>query len=289
MVFEAKYNLFGAAVEDVLAYLPGAGFGDVAAVSREVQAGSTTTTVVVDSSVGFQAGDRVHVLISGHSEVRVIDAVLSGTSFSVTQAFSSAPGVGSIVDNGPECVWRELVRAESFVISKLPERYRRMIGRVEGEIVVDSAEEGQNSAEMGLAAASNVKLYKNFAGMLNELSPADEMGDSLWSVDGQSITFDPALVEADRVLASYDVTMGTVCILQTLVVDLATFRIGRGLVGQFDRATPEWLMSFRDRGEKTLEEIFSTGRGVAELDSPKLYEDWERPNRGIRCGVVEKG
>jgi len=287
-MFEAKYNLFGASADDVLGYLPGVAFADVATVRRELQEGSTAGTIVVDSTVGLQAGDHVHAPIGDHDETRVIDEIVSGTSFSVTAEFSQAPDAGETVDNGPERTRRELVRAESFVVSKLPERYRKLISRVEGEVIVASAQEGQESAELGLATASNVKLYKNFTGMLDELGPLYELDDSEWSREGQSITFDPALVEGDRVLASYDVTVGAVRILQTLLVDLATFRIGRGLVGQFDRVTPEWLLSFRDRGEKILEEIFSAGRGVDELDTLKLYEDWERPGAGIRCGVVEK-
>ena len=269
MMFEAKYNLFGASVDDVLGYLPGAGFRDVATVRRQIQQDSTDTTIIVDSTVGLQSGDYVHAPISEHDEVREIDEIVSATSFSVTQAFSEAPDAGDTVDNGPECIRRELVRAE-------------------GEVIVDSAEEAQDSAALGLATASNVKLYKNFAGMLNELGPEDELADTAWSLDGQDVTFDPALVEGDRVLASYDVTIATICILRTLLTDLATFRVGRSLIAQFDRVTPEWLLSFRDRGEKTLEEIFSTGRGIGELDALRLYEDWERPGRGIRCGVVEK-
>jgi len=288
MMFEAKYNLFGASVDDVLGYLPGAGFRDVATVRRQIQQDSTDTTIIVDSTVGLQSGDYVHAPISEHDEVREIDEIVSATSFSVTQAFSEAPDAGDTVDNGPECIRRELVRAESFVTSKLPERCRKLVDRVEGEVIVDSAEEAQDSAALGLATASNVKLYKNFAGMLNELGPEDELADTAWSLDGQDVTFDPALVEGDRVLASYDVTIATICILRTLLTDLATFRVGRSLIAQFDRVTPEWLLSFRDRGEKTLEEIFSTGRGIGELDALRLYEDWERPGRGIRCGVVEK-
>jgi len=288
MMFEAKYNLFGASVDDVLGYLPGAGFSDVATVRRRIQQGSTSTTIIVDSTAGLQAGDYVHAPISEHGEAREIEQIVSATSFSVTEAFSAAPDAGDFVDNGPECIRRELVRAESFVTSKLPERYRRLIDRVEGEVIVDSAQEGQDSATLGLATAGNVKLYKNFAGILNELGPEDELPDTAWSRDGQNITFDPALVEGDRVLASYDVAIGTVCILRTLLTDLATFRVGRSLVGQFDRVTPEWLLSFRDRGEKRLEEVFSTGRGIGEFDGLKLYEDWERPGHGVRCGVVEK-
>lgn len=287
-MFEAKYDVFGASTDDVLANLPRAGYGDVATIRREVQDGSTQTTIVVDSTVGLLAGDRVHAPIADHGEVREIDQITSGTTFSVTEAFSAVPEAGTLVDDGPECIRRELVRAESFVVSKLPERYRKLLGRVDGEIIVRRAEGGQDSALLGLATASSVKLYKNFTGILNELGPENELPAGLWTREGQTITFDPALIEGDRVMASYDVAVGAIGILQTLVVDLATFRVGRRLVGQFEQVTPEWLLSFRDRGEETIEEIFSSARGVSELDELDLYEDWERGGRGVRSGVVDK-
>jgi len=288
MLLEALHGLFGASVNDVLEYLPGAGYADVATVKRAVAAGSTTTLLNVDSTAGLEAGNWVHVPLPGGGELREIDEVLSDTSFSLTEALPDAPAAGLYVDNGPECIRRELVRAESFVVSKLPERYRRMLERVAGEIIVSSAQEGQTTAVLALPPGEDVKLYKNFTGILAELSHYPEMAQDSWTLEGQTVTFDPPLAAGDMVLARYDVDDPHLQILQTLLVDLATYRVGRRLVGQFAQASPEWLISFRDRGESTLEEIFSTGRGVAELDAVRLYEDWERPNRGLRSGVVER-
>jgi len=288
MVYVARYGLFGAAVDDVMGYLLGAGFGDVATVRRTVGEGSTGSLVVVDSTVGLCGGDRVHAVVGGHDETGVIDEVVSATSFSVTPGFSDGPAAGSLVDNGPEFVWRELVRAESFVVSKLPERYRGLIDRVVGEVVVGCAEEGQSTAVLGLTPAGTVRLYRNVEGLVEDLGPDDEMAGG-WSLEGRTITFSPGLTRGERVLASYEVTELELPVLGTLLMDLATYRVGRKLVGMFERATPEWLVSFRDRGEGTLEEIFSRGRGIPELDGLRLWEDWERPGGGVRCGVVERG
>jgi len=288
-MFEARYGLFGAAPGDVLGNVPHAGYGDVATVVREVQGGSTELVVVLDSSAGLAAGDWVHVAFAGYDEVRVVQEVTSATSVTVTEGFTSVPPAGSVLDNGPECVRRELVRAEGFVVSKLPERYRRLLRRVDGEVIVRYADAGQGSALLGLPPSGEVRLYLNFEGMLSELRGADEMDAATWSRDGQTITFDPVLAEGDRVLASYDVSIGEVRVLQTLVVDLATFRVGRRLVGVSERVTPEWLETFRERGERTVEEIFSSGCGVAELDDLVLWEDWERSGGGVRCGVIDRG
>ena len=288
MIFQSKYDLFGASVSDVLAYLPSAGWADVATVRRTIAQGSTTTTLVVDSSVGFEAGGLVHVPVAGHEEVRMTGQILSATSFSLTQALSAAPAVGDVVDDGPEVVWRELVRAESFVLSKLPERYRRLIDRVDGELIVRSAEQGQQTAQLALPPAGTVKLCKNYSGLLEDLAPDDELDPAAWSCEDQTITFAPTLEQGDRVLASYDAAPATICILQTLLVDLATWRLGRKLFGQLSSVTPEWLLSFHDRGEKVLDEIFTTGRGIAELDAIVLFEDWQRPTHGIAWGVVER-
>jgi len=288
MLLKALHGLFGASVDDVLEYLPGAGYADVATVRRAVAAGSTTTLLNVDSTAGLVAGSWVHVPLAGGGEVREIDEVVSDTSFSLVEALPVEPASGLYVDNGPECIRRELVRAESFVVSKLPERYRRMLNRVTGELIVSRAQEGQTTAALALAPGVDVQLYKNFTGMLEELSRYPQMPADSWSLEEQAVTFAASLAAGDMVLACYDVGDPHLQILQTLLVDLATYRVGRRLVGQFAQATPEWLVSFRDRGESTLEEIFSTGRGVAELDAVRLYEDWERPNRGLRFGVVER-
>ena len=289
MVFEGRYNLFGATVDDVAAYLPGASLADAATVRRTVMGGSEAGVLVVDSTEGFAAGDRVHAVVGGHDEVRRVDEVAEGGVLVMEVGFSGVPAVGGLVDNGPELIWRELVRAESFVVSKLPERYRRLLERVEGEIVVRCATAGQREAVLGLGVARNVRLYRNFEGMLEDLGRGAEMGGGSWSVEGQAVSFDPGLCEGDRVLASYDVSVERLCILQTLVVDLATYRVGRRLLGQFSKVSPEWLLSFRERGEEVLEEIFSSGRGVAELDGLVLYEDWERRGGGLRCGRVVRG
>jgi len=283
-----RFSLFGASHADVLSFLPAAGYGDVASVRRTVAQGSTAETIVVDSTVGLDAGDLIHVRIAEHDETREIETIDSATELTVAEAFSAAPAAGELLDNGPQIVHRELIRAESLVISKLPERYRRIIERVEGELIVRTAEPGQTAASLGLPPAGSVTLYRNFTGMLEDLPLADELDPSAWSLDEQAVTFDPPLTEGDRILASYDVAIGPVTILQTVLLDLAAFRVGRMLFGQLDAATPEWLDSFRDRAEQTLDQIASTGRGIPELDSLSLYEDWQRPNRGIVAGVVER-
>jgi len=283
-----QFSLFGASSSDLLASLPAAGYGDVASVRRTAAQGSTAETIVVDSTVGLEPGDLIHVRIAEHDETREIETIDSATEFTVAEAFSAAPATGELVDNGPQVIQRELVRAESLVISKLPERYRRLVERVDGELIVRNAEPGQASASLGLPPAATVKLYRNFAGMLEDLPLAGELDASAWSLDEQAVTFDPPLAEGDRILASYDVAIGPVTILQTVLLDLATYRVGRMLFGQLDAVTPEWLNSFRDRAEQVIDEIASSGRGIAELDSLSLYEDWQRPNRGIISGVVER-
>jgi len=288
-MFEARYGLFGAVPDDVLACLPHAGYADVATVLREAQGGCSAGELVVDSTAGLGQGDWLHVAFPGHDEVRVVDEVVSSSVVTVTEDFSAVPPAGCVVDNGPEFVRRELVRAEGFVVSKLPDRYRGLLRRVEGEVIVRRASDGQDAAVLGLTPSGGVRLYLNFEGMLSELEPGDELDEARWSVDGRTLSFEPGLREGDRVLASYDVGVCSGGILQSLVVDLAVFRVGRRLVGVSDRVTAEWLMLFRDRGERVVEQIFSSGCGVPELDDLVLWEDWVRSRGGIRSGVVELG
>ena len=78
-----------------------------------------------------------------------------------------------------------LADAETRVEAALPERVRRLLRRVEGEVLVAAATEGQLSAAVGLPAASNLVLYADFAGPYADRTAADAMDASAYELDGE--------------------------------------------------------------------------------------------------------
>jgi len=96
-----------------------------------------------------------------------------------------------------------LCDAESRVESILPDRYRKLLTRVEGEVLVFCACEGQLSEGVSLPAASNMVLFANLSGLYADRRVADEMDSSAWTLDehGEIVTFSPGLAWGTRIVA----------------------------------------------------------------------------------------
>jgi hypothetical protein len=177
--------------------------------------------------------------------------------------------------------------AEARVEAALPEHYRRLLRRVEGEVIVAAATEGQLSAAIGLPAASSLVLYADLAGPYADRTAADAMDPSSYELngDGDVVTFSPALTEGTRVVADYDTTLADgVRVLAELVVVLAAASLARrACYGQ-----PEWLDAMVGDGDARLTAVAHGVLGLPELDALTLYEDWERRAAGLAIGSLER-
>ena len=93
----------------------------------------------------------------------------------------------------PVMIDAALCDAESHVEAFLPDRYRKLLSRVEGEVLVFCACEGQLSEGVSLPAASNMVLFANLSGLYADRRVADEMDSSAWTLDehGEIVTFSP--------------------------------------------------------------------------------------------------
>ena len=177
--------------------------------------------------------------------------------------------------------------AEARVEAALPDRYRRLLSRVEGEVLVGAATEGQLSAALALPAASGLALYADFTGPYADRAAADAMDAAAYELDeeGEIVTFSPALTEGTRVAADYDTTLaGGARVLADLVAALAAAELARTAC----YAKPEWAEGLAADANARLAALADGRTGVPELDRVRLADDWERTVRGTRVGHLER-
>lgn len=195
---------------------------------------------------------------------------------------------GEMNHGEPSLIEAALADAEARVEAALPERYRRLLRRVEGEIIVPAAAEGQLTAAVGLPQASGLALYADYAGPYPDRTIADAMDPAAYRLDdsGEFVVFDPGLRAGTRVVADYGTSLsGGSRSLAELVSALAAAALAR--VAGYGR--PEWVESLARDAADRLDALADGRIGVPDLDALRLYDDWERAPRGIRVGQLVRG
>jgi hypothetical protein len=194
---------------------------------------------------------------------------------------------GDLAKADPSLVEAAMDDAEARIEAALPERYRRMLRRVEGEALVEAATDGQLSAPVGLPAASGLALYADYRGPYADRSPADALDPSAYELDedGEIVTFSPALSKGTQVLADYDTSLaGGIRVLADLLAALAAAELAR--TAAYGR--PDWVEGLAREATERLAALADARLGVPELDALRLIEDWERTVRGTRVGYLER-
>lgn len=167
---------------------------------------------------------------------------------------------------------------EDRVLSMLPERYRRLMTRVEGEVAVKSAAGGQTSCVAGLTpiVAGSLKVYKNFprSKAWVDRAEVDELAAEEFTVDlnDGEIVFATALMEGDVIELEYDHEAAAgMAWLKECVVAYAAVEVSRrfdyfansdgaGRMEAWESTTTGYL---RDMNRMT-------GPGIALIDGLKL-------------------
>jgi len=176
-----------------------------------------------------------------------------------------------------------LEAAEARVEAAMPEGPARLLRRVEGEVIVPSATEGQLSAAIGLPAASGLVLYADLDGPYADRSPDDAMDPNAYELapTGDYVTFSPGLRRGTRIVADYDTSLeGGLRVLADLAAALAAAELAA--TGAFGR--PGQVAAMADQAATRLEALAAGRLRVPELDALRLYDDTERAASGIRCG-----
>jgi hypothetical protein len=298
-----KHNAFGAAWRDVMDRVGGTQFNiqDVARVATAVASGSTATVIQVASTEGLAAGDAVNINSGSFpegGETRTIATVDSATQFTVSAGFSSAPVAGDVVNDGPAQLEACLAQAETDVESLLPDRYRRLLTRVEGEVIVRRADAGQTTATLcGVTSPfatspTDVRLYADYAGDWGDRTGADAMDASAYSVVGRTVTFTSALSEGTQVVAEYGHSLDAApAVLKHCVIDIAAHAAAGRAHRDHEATEAAWVAEFaaraRDRLAGMAGDRHAPPRGIPEFDELDLYDDWTRePAAGVRTGQI---
>lgn len=124
-----------------------------------------------------------------------------------------------------------LTKAVSLVKSDIPERYRRMIDKMRGEIIIERAYYGQTSASLTYASSvanSLVIWNKRYCGDISDRYRSeayDLTTDYTVGVDNKTITFLSQLSEDDCIIADYEHALDSVpeqlkylAVLKTVII-----------------------------------------------------------------------
>ena len=194
---------------------------------------------------------------------------------------------GDLASTSHSVVEAAMTDAETRVEAALPDRRRRLLSRVEGEVIVGAATEGQLSAAVALPVASSLVLYADYTGPYADRSAADAMDDSAYELDedGEIVAFSPALAEGTRIVADYDTTLADgVRVLAELVAVLAAASLARRAC----YGRPEWAAALTADADARLAALTDGRTGIPELDAIRLYDDWDRSATGVRVGHLER-
>ena len=186
-------------------------------------------------------------------------------------------------DFGSATLLAALDDAEARVEAALPDRVRRLLVRVEGEVLAAGAVPPLASAALSLGAASALTLYDGVTGDYADRSPAQRLDPATYALDedGRTVAFDPPLVPRGRLTADYAHTLADgLAVLADLVAELAAARLARYVLGH----QPAWVEALAAEAQARLDALADARTGIPELDAVPLYDDWERAARGTRCG-----
>ena len=310
------FSAFGTSWQGVLGLLGGNALtaSDVATRLATVGGGSSTTALVVADATGFAVGDKINIntgVFSAEGETHTItsitSAVAGGTDGTINvadaDAFTAAPSSGDIVNDGPEQIETMLERVEAYIESRLPQRYADMLRRIDGEVLCEYAQDSPTTFTLAMAAADatgtgtawvnrtngTVFVWRNLTGKWGDRW-GSELGDSEYSVSGQTLTLDVALADTDRLVVQYDYAMAASAAppsLGRITRYLAAYEVGE-LVGLgSDPTRSEAVLAYRDRAEEELDRLGEGNQKIPEFEKIVQYEDRARPT-GVTSGGLAR-
>jgi len=191
---------------------------------------------------------------------------------------------GAVEDDfGEAAILAALDDAEARVEAALPDRVRRLLTRVEGEVLAAGAVPPLAQAVLTFGAAGGLVLYDGVTGDYADRSPDQRLAPTAYTLgeDRRTLAFDPPLVPRGTLTADYDAAVaGGPRVLGDLVAELAAARLARYVLGH----QPAWVEALAAEATARLDALADGRTGVPELDAVPLYDDWERAPRGTRCG-----
>jgi len=162
--------------------------------------------------------------------------------------FNSPPNGG--VNNYETVIGNALTRAESRVLSNLPDRVVAMLDNIEYEYLTRDADSGQTTATLTHTTSNTAKvlLWQVSEGewVIGQLAKSSDYRITAFTVSGKTVTLTNALAESDVLIASYPVGLRDDCnSLHSPLLDLAAVEL---LVPRY----PDMREDFERRAEMTL-------------------------------------
>lgn len=171
-----------------------------------------------------------------------------------------------------------LLEREDYVCSRLPERYRRLLRHVDGEVLTPHAIGGEATATLALTPTEGtVRLYRNYrvGRPWRDRNPHDTMEASEYAVDGRVVTLSTAMANGERLYAEYDHAAAGGCrTLRTLVLNMACAEWARRLPlpGQeFERYRDWETQAYSDL--KRMQQAGDGRLGVDMFDNLSLVDE----------------
>ncbi len=170
---------------------------------------------------------------------------------------------------------------ESRLLSHLPERERRLIRRVEDEILTEYATEGQTSFQLGLYPLdeSSLKLYKNYSQSRSyfERTYEDAVSTDDYTVDADTgvITFVEGLRKGDRLYAEYNHSAAqNFLYLKETVITMTVIELSKRFNNFRDNDGYERFDSWEEEVNNYLMTLRkSASVGIDEIDQIKLRSE----------------
>ena len=181
--------------------------------------------------------------------------------------FDTSPGAG----DGADELALALDRAEELLLAYLPPRYRRLLARVEGEIVEECAAAGQTAAALALPPAEkpNLAVWRDwpYRGTLPPLAARTDR----YTLEEQTLTLLDPLAAGATVIASYDLDPAgwELPLLARALVALAAWLLAERMYAPGD---PGWagLRAGFDGALGLLRDLRDGRAGLPKLEALRL-------------------
>jgi len=200
--------------------------------------------------------------------------------------------VGSGASNFPTARATEIIdNWDSYVCSRLPEKYRRMLTKVEGEILVTYATNNLTTVTTGLKPISNLMIYPNYSKNWKNRFPIDTLDTDDYSYVALTgvITFDTALVDGTSIICEYNHTNTTTCnYLRRIAICLAHSQILEEMP-TFTAGMVTRIQDLRQQAYGDLDRLRKGESGLQMFDQLLLIEEKETQSEGGAFNIEYRG
>ena len=279
--------------------------------------GTGASNLMTDATGGFQvnqyadfyvqipAGTQYLITSNTNNALTVVGNLTGITTYTIVSRESLTETEFTTVRN----------RAVSEVKSLIPEKYRRLLSKIEGEVIVQHAAHHQSTATLTFdtSNANTVRLWRNYNGPFSEryrtnglFQAADVSSGYATSADytidssngTTTITFQISgdvantLERNDMIIADYYHSLPTAPkILQQLAMEKLAQDLFRRGYSSLNNNIPQQIKDTKDEFFSPLLTLLHEGKiGVDEFDNIHLYEETrDSIKSGLRMVEVLRG